>query len=42
MLKGSMVQPEKLEQAKEALRLSKIMCLENEKLENEFFQILWL
>lgn len=42
MLKGSMVQQEKLEQAKEALQLSKIMCLENDKLENEFYQILWL
>jgi DNA-binding transcriptional MerR regulator len=42
MLKGSKAHQEKPDQAKEALHLSKIMCLDNDKLENEFYQILWL
>ncbi|HEX3022109.1 MAG TPA: MerR family transcriptional regulator [Lachnospiraceae bacterium] len=30
------------DQVKESLRLSKIMCLDNDKLENEFLPIIWL
>ncbi|BCJ98613.1 MerR family transcriptional regulator [Anaerocolumna chitinilytica] len=35
-------QPEKATPEAEAIKLSRIYCLENEKLENEFSHILWL
>jgi DNA-binding transcriptional MerR regulator len=42
MLMGLNAQQEKFEPNREALRISKILCLENEKLEDELFQIIWL
>ncbi len=42
MLDGLGNKPENVDNQQDAVRLSRLLCLENDKLEEEFSQILWL
>jgi hypothetical protein len=42
MLNALCAAPEKKDEQAEAVRISRIACLENDKLEHDFSQILWL
>jgi DNA-binding transcriptional MerR regulator len=42
MLDAMVAAPEEPDEQRQALRLSRIACLENDKLEHDFSQILWL